>query len=119
MALGSLPGAPGPPGARVNKPKNPYFLQGPTERPSTAFETLKVASFSSADENCAIYRVSNAVLGLIASSVCGSAVPLKAQTMDQKCSGNVQKGLKMLKKGPAPLEPNLGFCFFGQPTALL
>ena len=35
MALGGLPGAPGPPRARVKKPKNPYFLQGPTERPSS------------------------------------------------------------------------------------
>ncbi len=34
MALGGLPGAPGPPRARVNEPKNLYFLQGPTERPS-------------------------------------------------------------------------------------
>ena len=36
---GSLPGAPGPPRARVKKPKNPYFLQGPTERPSKHTET--------------------------------------------------------------------------------
>ena len=34
MALGGLPGAPGAPGAQVQTPKNPYFLQGPTERPS-------------------------------------------------------------------------------------
>ena len=34
MALGGLPGAPGPPRARVKKPKNQYFLQGPLERPS-------------------------------------------------------------------------------------
>ncbi len=32
MALGGLPGAPDP--SRVKKPKNPYVLQGPTERPS-------------------------------------------------------------------------------------
>ncbi len=33
IAQEGLPGAPGPPRARVKKPKNPYFLQGPTERP--------------------------------------------------------------------------------------
>jgi hypothetical protein len=34
MAQGGLPGPPDPLGPGSNKPKNQYFLQGPTERPS-------------------------------------------------------------------------------------
>jgi hypothetical protein len=39
IAQGDLPGAPGAPRARVKKPGNLYFLQGPTSRTSTTAET--------------------------------------------------------------------------------
>ncbi len=68
MALGGLPWASGAPGARVKKPKNPYLLQGPTERPSRDRRWLVAEPFLSDRRVVGLAQTATAVTRKVASA---------------------------------------------------